>query len=79
VKYDFKNGLRFKAAARREEGRYLKYTAININKNQYKFNQLPHRSLTAQRTHVMENAVIAQPTALKPSLVKTTEFDLEKY
>jgi len=29
-------------------------------------------------THVMENTVTAQPTALKPSLVKTTEFELER-
>jgi len=27
----------------------------------------------------MENTVTAQPTALKPNLVKTTEFELEKY
>jgi len=31
------------------------------------------------RTHdVMENTDTAQPTALKPSLVKTTEFELER-
>jgi len=27
----------------------------------------------------MENTVTVQPTALKPSLVKTTEFELERY
>jgi len=27
----------------------------------------------------MENAVTDQPTALKPSLVKTNEFELQKY
>jgi len=27
----------------------------------------------------MENTVIVQPTALKPSIVKTTEFELERY
>jgi len=27
----------------------------------------------------MENTVTVQPTALKPSLVKTTEFELDRY
>jgi len=27
----------------------------------------------------MENTVTVQPTALKPSLVKTIEFELERY
>jgi len=43
------------------------------------FNQLPHISLTTWRTYAIKNTVTAQPTALKPSLVKTTEFELERY
>jgi len=46
VKYNFKNGHRFKAAGYERRGKVPKYIAINVNKNKYKLNQLPDRFIT---------------------------------
>jgi len=65
-----------KLRASREEGRYqniLQSISISI-----KINTLASQ-IYIKRTHVMENTVTVQPTALKPSIVKTTEFELERY
>jgi len=35
--------------------------------------------ITTKRTDVMENTVTVQPNALKPSLIKTTVLELERY